>query len=154
MDIKTNHFLIQTVKESGYIAKGLLYDLKLKGSDGFKIGDVIYVDEFSEKGLFMGYDKHSREKVYIDLKKGVLLTGAYGEFVERFKKIYLNEDKITYALFNEIDPKKYYHYIIWVGPNIRNQFLFTPVYKEELQNKEIYLHQRDNKDEVIIHVGG
>ncbi len=110
--------------------------------------------EFSEKGLFMGYDKHSREKVYIDLKKGVLLSGAYSEFVERFKKIYLNEDKITYALFNEIDPKKYYHYIIWVGPNIRNQFLFTPVYKEELQNKEIYLHQRDNKDEVIIHVGG
>ena len=50
MDIKTNHFVIQTIKENGYIAKGLLYDLKLKGSDGFKIGDVIYVDEFSEKG--------------------------------------------------------------------------------------------------------
>ena len=43
--------------------------------------------------------------------------------------------------------------------NLRDRYGITQVVvdddaSEELQNKEIYLHQRDNKDEVIIHVGG
>lgn len=103
--------------------------------------------------LFLGYSKQRRSKVYLVKGKTILFTSFYDEYLTAMRGIYCNFDNIDFINVNDIDRKKYYAYIIWCGPGIRNQFLFVARQTEELEDDEVYLYDHSDDSEVVCCVG-
>lgn len=102
--------------------------------------------------LFLGYSKLKRIKVYLAAGKTILFTSFYEEYLKLMKELYHNFSDADFINVSEVDHKKYYPYIIWCGPNIKNQFLFIVKGIEELEEGEIYLYDHGANSGVIYHV--
>lgn len=104
-----------------------------------KLPKTIDYREDKEK-ILIGYEKNSRKAYYCLKKEQILVTSFYDGMLEKFRCVYRNASIFHYLNASKLLPASSTEKLLFIGPNIQNQYLF-PCAIRELKDDEAYLVQ-------------
>ena len=108
----------------------------------FKIPEIISY-ELVDNQMLIGYRIDLRIKYYLNIRKKILFTAYYQDILNDYQKIFKHPN-IDYIPYHLVDHNEYYDLIVWLGPNIHNQYLFRVKLNNDLKVDEAYVYDKPN----------